>query len=627
MKYPLATIGILLFAVLLAVPRATGTEGFDDLVKVIKSGADDKALAAYIDASPVAYNLSVDEILFLNDLGVSAAMIQAINDHWKNLAQGSAESAPSPAAPVSAPAPEAEGAPPAVSFPPPEDTVQEEVDDAPDVEAPPPDQATVSTFYDALSPYGSWIDVDGDWYWQPTAMVVNSSWSPYCQSGHWVYTDCGWFWQSDYSWGWAPFHYGRWTRHPRYGWIWMPDTVWAPAWVSWRHSDDVIGWAPLPPVARYDVGVGFSLGGAAASADFEFGLDASAYTFVAVAHFGDPRLAAVLVPRSEVQRIYARTALIHDSYVREGDRIVNRGPPVARIMAVTHQTIAQIRIVDQGIQPGHPIRRGRISGGTVSVYRPHVAATAPMTPQAVVQRRQAEALAKRNQTPRGSLLDSYGSRARINEERARGTTSLQNAHPGPRSPAPPGPSTSQVSSARGPAPAATAAARQQQEQRQRAAQLARQQEEQRRALETQRQAEEAAARQREEQQRRAAELAQQEEQRRRAVEQARQQEAQRPAAEQAEPQRRAQEQAQEEQRQRAAQLARQQEEQRQVWQAQRQAEETAARQQAPARSPPPPAPPRVQQSAFQGYGNGSAAVAASNRGSASRGDATNQRRR
>ena len=31
------------------------------------------------------------------------------------------------------------------------------------------------------------------------------------------------------------------------GWYWVPGRVWAPAWVSWRRSNDYVGWAPLPP--------------------------------------------------------------------------------------------------------------------------------------------------------------------------------------------------------------------------------------------------------------------------------------------------------------------------------------------------------------------------------------------
>src|SRR5580700_10197841 len=72
----------------------------------------------------------------------------------------------------------------------------------------------VNYFYSDLSPYGQWVDLAGyGWCWQPTVVAGNSQWQPYSDDGHWIYTDAGWFWQSDYPWGWAPFHYGRWLHH------------------------------------------------------------------------------------------------------------------------------------------------------------------------------------------------------------------------------------------------------------------------------------------------------------------------------------------------------------------------------------------------------------------------------
>jgi hypothetical protein len=57
----------------------------------------------------------------------------------------------------------------------------------------------------------------------------------------------GWTWYSNYSWGWAPFHYGRWFFDNAYGWMWLPDTQWGPAWVTWRSGGDYYGWAPMEP--------------------------------------------------------------------------------------------------------------------------------------------------------------------------------------------------------------------------------------------------------------------------------------------------------------------------------------------------------------------------------------------
>ena len=84
--------------------------------------------------------------------------------------------------------------------------------------------------------------------WRPDPDVVGEDFQPYATGGRWVYSDWGWTWESDYAWGWAPFHYGRWALTPSWGWVWYPGTVWAPAWVDWRFGGGYIGWAPLPPV-------------------------------------------------------------------------------------------------------------------------------------------------------------------------------------------------------------------------------------------------------------------------------------------------------------------------------------------------------------------------------------------
>ncbi len=63
----------------------------------------------------------------------------------------------------------------------------------------------INTFHSALDPYGRWID-DPQY---GTVWISNEpGFRPYYTNGHWVYTDEGWAWVSDYSWGWAPFHYG-----------------------------------------------------------------------------------------------------------------------------------------------------------------------------------------------------------------------------------------------------------------------------------------------------------------------------------------------------------------------------------------------------------------------------------
>ncbi|TAK64787.1 MAG: hypothetical protein EPO24_03035 [Bacteroidetes bacterium] len=109
-------------------------------------------------------------------------------------------------------------------------------------------------FYDELSDYGMWVDYPNYGYvWIPDGYP---GFTPYATDGHWVFTDDGWTWVSDYPWGWATFHYGRWDYDDYYGWFWVPDNEWGPAWVSWRKSPGYYGWAPLRPGISIEIAFG-----------------------------------------------------------------------------------------------------------------------------------------------------------------------------------------------------------------------------------------------------------------------------------------------------------------------------------------------------------------------------------
>jgi hypothetical protein len=104
---------------------------------------------------------------------------------------------------------------------------------------------SLSFFQESLAPHGEWVEVGGYGNcWRPTG--VDSDWSPY-SDGYWAYTDAGWTWVSYEDFGSITYHYGRWVSVEDEGWCWTPGYEWGPAWVSWRHSDDHVGWAPLPP--------------------------------------------------------------------------------------------------------------------------------------------------------------------------------------------------------------------------------------------------------------------------------------------------------------------------------------------------------------------------------------------
>jgi hypothetical protein len=120
------------------------------------------------------------------------------------------------------------------------------------------DPSALTDFRDTLDPHGQWLD-DANYgtMWQPSPDEVGADFAPYVSVGHWAYDDTDdYVWMSDYGWGWAPFHYGRWA-YGSYGWGWIPGRTYAPAWVSWRTGYPgfgYVGWAPLPPTWGWRAG-------------------------------------------------------------------------------------------------------------------------------------------------------------------------------------------------------------------------------------------------------------------------------------------------------------------------------------------------------------------------------------
>ncbi|HEV2350582.1 MAG TPA: DUF6600 domain-containing protein [Terriglobia bacterium] len=120
------------------------------------------------------------------------------------------------------------------------------------------------------------LDANGDWrddpnyghVWFPTQVSVG--WAPY-REGHWDWiSPWGWTWVDDASWGYAPYHYGRWvTVGGRWGWVAGPvnvQPVYAPALVVFVGAGGLegggnVGWFPLGPrevyVPSYNVSPGY----------------------------------------------------------------------------------------------------------------------------------------------------------------------------------------------------------------------------------------------------------------------------------------------------------------------------------------------------------------------------------
>jgi len=173
----------------------------------------------------------------------------------------------------------------------------------------------VEYFYSALDSYGEWVEVGYDDYvWRPYKSDHN--WRPYSE-GRWEWTKHGWYWVSYEPFGWATFHYGRWYHDDYYGWVWMPDNVWAPAWVEWRYNDFHIGWAPLPPYAKFNHGHGIHF-----SISWHSGHHY--WSFVKYNHFASHNIHNHFVDRHYVKNVYRKTKY-RTNYFANNNRIVNGG--------------------------------------------------------------------------------------------------------------------------------------------------------------------------------------------------------------------------------------------------------------------------------------------------------------
>jgi uncharacterized protein DUF6600 len=221
--------------------------------------------------------------------------------------------------------------------------------------------ATFETFQAPLSPYGEWVSVAGyGTVWRPRVAV---GWRPYYY-GRWEWTNEGWLWMSDEPYGWAVYHYGRWAHDPYYGWIWLPGYEWAPAWVSWRYSGDVVGWAPLAPglsvyVSTYPF------------VDFW-------WTFVPTVRFvSTPIYTVAYAPTYTRQWYYrtapapARTAPAPSPGVRPAPAPAWGGPAPRLVAERIGRPLVPARIV-QAPSPG-----ARARPGEIAVFRPSAPAPAP----------------------------------------------------------------------------------------------------------------------------------------------------------------------------------------------------------------------------------------------------------
>ncbi len=198
-------------------------------------------------------------------------------------------------------------------------------------------------FYDELSPYGDWMDYPSyGRVWRPR---VEPDFQPYGTNGRWEMTEYGNTWVSDYPWGWAPFHYGRWTFDSYYGWIWIPGNEWGPAWVTWRSGGGYYGWAPLGPGMGLDINININI-------PYNY------WVFVPEIYVRSPRVYSYCVPRNRISGIWGGTSYLNN-YYRYNNRAYVFGPHRYDLERATRNRVSVYRADDlyRNYRPNSPYRR------------------------------------------------------------------------------------------------------------------------------------------------------------------------------------------------------------------------------------------------------------------------------
>lgn len=225
----------------------------------------------------------------------------------------------------------------------------------------------IGIFYDQLGQYGDWVTYDNEYVFIPGR--VDAGWRPYTE-GHWVYTRrYGWTWASDEPFGWATYHYGRWGYSDEIGWYWVPGRKWAPAWVSWRRSNDYVVWAPLPPSRRggdIDVSINISVG------------DIPDYYWVAVPtrRFLAPDIAVVVVNDDrDIREVVERTEYVGTPRITN-NIVVNNVIDVDVIAQETGQKVEPVEVKTTA----NPAE-AKATAGEVTAFQGEIAADTEAKPK------------------------------------------------------------------------------------------------------------------------------------------------------------------------------------------------------------------------------------------------------
>ena len=211
-------------------------------------------------------------------------------------------------------------------------------------------EISFNTFYDELTPYGRWVDYP---QYGRVWIASQNGFTPYQTDGHWAFTSYGWTWVSDYNWGWAPFHYGRWSYDSFYGWFWVPGYEWAPAWVSWRSGGGYYGWAPLSPGINISIGASFG------------NIPQERWCFLQSRYMGNNNMRNYYENRGNNITIINNTTIINTTNQYRGARYL-QGPDRGDVERNIGRRLQTIQVRDAN-KPGQ-----QANNDNINVYRPRV---------------------------------------------------------------------------------------------------------------------------------------------------------------------------------------------------------------------------------------------------------------
>ncbi|MCD8178123.1 MAG: hypothetical protein LUE98_12145 [Tannerellaceae bacterium] len=193
-------------------------------------------------------------------------------------------------------------------------------------------------FYNALSPYGSWINYPGYGnVWHPNV----ADFRPYATNGYWENTDEGLYWESGYEWGWAPFHYGSWDYDDQYGWLWIPGYDWAPAWVTWGKYNDNYAWAPIGP------GIDLAVNGWDNwRPDHDY-----YWNMVPKNNITDHNISSHLIAENDIRNNASRISLLNNFQHNTANHYYSVGPDNHAVSGAIGKNVTPVRLTDADRQP------------------------------------------------------------------------------------------------------------------------------------------------------------------------------------------------------------------------------------------------------------------------------------